>query len=62
MNKSDWGRKEFIWLTVTLLFREGRKGTRGGTMEAGTEAETTEKCCLLACSNLFIDLPQGSTT
>jgi hypothetical protein len=33
----------------TSFFRQVRAGTWGRNLEAGTEAETTEKCCSLAC-------------
>jgi hypothetical protein len=52
MTKSNLGRQKFIWLTLvghSPSFREIKAGTEGMNLEAGTEAETIEEHCLLAC-------------
>jgi hypothetical protein len=60
MTKSNLGRKEFIWLTLlhhNLPLKETRTETQTGQeLEAGTNVEAMEGCCLLACS-LCLTLP-----
>lgn len=45
--------KRFLWITLpasSSSLREVGTGSQGRTLERGTEAETTDKCYLLACS------------
>ena len=53
MAESNFRRKGFIWLTFpdhSPNMREARTGAPGRKLEAETEAEPIEECCLLACS------------
>lgn len=64
--------KEWVYLFhPTVLHhcssvKEVRAGTQGRNLEAGTEAEPMEECCLLACSTCFLltqdQVPRGGTT
>jgi hypothetical protein len=60
MTKSNLGRKEFIWLTHPCHSpslketKEGRNQERNP--EEGTEAETMEDGCLLACFHGLLSL------
>lgn len=45
------GKSLFQAMLESLLLREVRAGTQGVNLEAGTETNTMEKHCLLACSS-----------
>jgi hypothetical protein len=51
VSKSNLGRKGFIWfIDHSEPLRKFKAGTQSKNLEAGTEAETMEKCCLwVAC-------------
>lgn len=52
------GRKGFIWLTLAHggpSLEEVRTGIQAEQkLEAGTDTEAMEDCCLLACSACFL--------
>jgi hypothetical protein len=49
-------RKEFVWL---VGYSSSTVEDKEGNLEAGTEAEAMEECCLLACSSqLTQPIPQ----
>jgi hypothetical protein len=50
LSKSKPARKRFIWLTGYSPPREAKAGTQDRNLKAGTEAETTEEHCIVACS------------
>jgi hypothetical protein len=52
MTKSNLGNKGFIQFSnYCTSLKEVMAGTQGWNLEAGTEAEIIDKCCLLACSS-----------
>jgi len=52
ITKSSMGRKGLLQLTACSPSSvEVRAGAQGKNLEAGTDAETREECCLLACSS-----------
>lgn len=56
LTKAAWRKKDFLWLTgYSSSWRKARAGSQGKKLEAGTVAETMEKCCFLVCSS---QLPQ----
>lgn len=42
---------------VCLAYWSTSKGSQGKDLKTGTEAETTEDCCLLTCSRWLAQLP-----
>lgn len=50
-DQKQLGSKEFLWLTsYNPLSGEYKVRNQGINLYVGTEVETMEKCCLLACS------------
>ena len=72
MTKSNSGKKRFISSYDSPSLREVGTRTQRRNLEAGTEAEAMEECCLLACSSCPVQfvflctpgqdhLPRGDT-
>lgn len=59
-SQSNLRRKGFVWLLLpyhSLLLKEVNTRTHAvQVLEAGTNAEAMEGCCLLACSNGWLSL------
>jgi hypothetical protein len=60
MTKINLERKGFI-SSYSLLTIKSQGGARRRNLEAGTEAEVINECCLLACSYGLFSLPSCST-
>lgn len=59
--RSNLGREGFNWHTLphhSLLTGDIRAATQGGNLEAGTEEEILQKCCLLTYMALLSYLPR----
>jgi hypothetical protein len=60
MTKATWGRKSLFglhfYITVHHWRKLGQELKRGKNLEAGTDTDSTEGCCLLACSCGLVSL------